>query len=123
MNAQLITSPAGERLIVLPESEYEILRAAAEDAADAEAIRVFRRRLEDGEEDLIPDAVVASLLAGDNPVRVWRKHRGMSARELADAAGISQPYVSEIESGKKDGSVAAMKKIAEALRVDLDDLV
>ncbi|RVQ06666.1 helix-turn-helix domain-containing protein, partial [Sinorhizobium meliloti] len=35
---------------------------------------------------------------------------------------ISAPYLSEIESGKKDGSLSTMKKIAEALSVDLDDL-
>jgi len=33
----------------------------------------------------------------------------------AKAAGLSAPYVSEIEGG--------MKKLAEALKVDLDDLV
>ena len=47
----------------------------------------------------------------------------MSARDLAAKAEISSPYVSEIESGKKEGSLSAMKKIAEALTVNLDDLV
>jgi transcriptional regulator with XRE-family HTH domain len=42
---------------------------------------------------------------------------------MATATGLSAPYISEIESGKKDGSVSAMKKIANALGVDLDDLV
>lgn len=47
----------------------------------------------------------------------------MSARDLAVAAGLSAPYISEIESGKEEGSISVMKKIAEALKVDLDDLV
>jgi transcriptional regulator with XRE-family HTH domain len=50
-------------------------------------------------------------------------HRGLSARELAAATGLSAPYISEIEGGKKEGSISAMKKIADALNVDLDDLV
>jgi transcriptional regulator with XRE-family HTH domain len=46
----------------------------------------------------------------------------MSARDLATATGLSAPYISEIESGKKEGSISAMKKIVEALKVDLDHL-
>ncbi|NKN39477.1 helix-turn-helix transcriptional regulator [Agrobacterium sp. a22-2] len=52
-----------------------------------------------------------------------RTYRGMTVSELAAAAGISQPYLSEIESGKKTGSVDVLKRIATVLRVDLDDLV
>lgn len=44
-------------------------------------------------------------------------------RDLAAAAGVSAPFISEIESGKKDGSVSVMKKIADVRKVDLDDLV
>jgi transcriptional regulator with XRE-family HTH domain len=47
----------------------------------------------------------------------------MSARYLATATGLSAPDISEIESGKKEGSISAMKKIAQALKLDLDDLV
>lgn len=46
----------------------------------------------------------------------------MSARDLAAATGLGAPFISELESGKKEGSISAMKKIAEALRVDRDDL-
>ena len=46
----------------------------------------------------------------------------MSARDLATATGLSAPHISEIESGKKEGSISATKKIAEALKVDLDHL-
>jgi len=56
-------------------------------------------------------------------VRIFRNYRGMTVSELATAAGISQPYLSEIESGKKTGSVAVLKRIATVLKVDLDDLV
>jgi transcriptional regulator with XRE-family HTH domain len=71
----------------------------------------------------VPAEIVRLLLAGENPVRVWRTHRGLSARKLATATGLSAPYISEIESGKKEGSVSVMKKLAVALNVDLDDLV
>ncbi|MBA8819450.1 transcriptional regulator with XRE-family HTH domain [Ochrobactrum sp. P6BSIII] len=47
----------------------------------------------------------------------------MSAKALADAAGISAPYLSQIESGAREGSLDALKKIAEALKVKIDKLV
>lgn len=123
MSAQVIISPGGERLVVLPEHEYAALLEAADDAADIEAVRAFRRLLAAGEEEWLPADLVERILAGENPVRVWRRHRGLSGQELAEKAGISQPYLSEIETGKKEGSVSAMKQIAEALGVSLDDLV
>lgn len=123
MSEQFITTPNGERLVILPEAEFLAMRAALEDREDVDAVRAFRRRLAAGEEELIPSEVVNQILDGENKVRVWRNYRNMSARDLAAATGMSAPYISEIESGKKDGSVSAMKKIAEALKVDLDDLV
>ncbi len=56
-------------------------------------------------------------------MRVWRTHRGMTARSLAAAAGIPSSYLSAIERGVKPGSVKALKSLATALDVPLDDLV
>ncbi|MDN5870978.1 MAG: helix-turn-helix transcriptional regulator [Nitrococcus sp.] len=47
----------------------------------------------------------------------------MTQAELADRAGVSQSYVAMIESGERTGRVDALRKIAAALGVDLDDLV
>jgi transcriptional regulator with XRE-family HTH domain len=76
-----------------------------------------------GEEELIPAEYVYRMLDGESPVAVWREFRGLSAKALADAAGITQAYLSQIESGKRDGTVGTMKKIASALNVSIDDLV
>jgi len=119
----IITSPSGDRLAVIPLSEYERLVEAAEDAADVAAYDEVKRKLAAGEDELIPDEVVGRLIAGENKVRVWREHRGMTAAALADAAGISTPYLSQIESGKRDGSIDVMKRISSALRMTVDDLV
>ena len=61
-------------------------------------------------------------MAGEVPVRVWREHRGLSARALATRAGISSAYLSQIETGKKPGSFDAMAKLARALGVEMEDL-
>lgn len=96
---------------------------AVKNRSDFEAVRAFERKLASGEDELIPAEFVNRILDGENKVRVWRSYRGLSSRDLAAASGLSAPYISEIENGKKEGSVSAMKRIAQALRFDLDDIV
>lgn len=110
-------------MVVLAEAEYDRLLDIAKEAEDIASVRQFERKLASGEEELVPAAFANRILAGENPVAVWREFRAMSARGLADAAGLSQPYLSQIESGKRDGSVDTLKKIAAALGVTIDDLV
>ncbi|MGM0535208.1 MAG: helix-turn-helix domain-containing protein [Pseudomonadota bacterium] len=81
----------------------------------------MRARVDAGEETF-PASVVEALLEGRAPVRVFREYRGLRARDLAEKAGISQGYLSEIESGKKSGSLDVLKRIADALGVELGDL-
>ncbi|WP_349435178.1 helix-turn-helix transcriptional regulator [Pararhizobium sp. A13] len=119
-------TPNGEELVLLSKQDYEdLVRQAelAEDLADAETVRDFREKLARGEEELIPLEIVSRLIDGENPIRVWREHRGLSAKKLAEMSGISAAYLSELETGKKDGSLSVFKSIATALRLDLDDLV
>jgi DNA-binding Xre family transcriptional regulator len=123
MTRQIITSPGGERMVVIPEAEYERLLETAEDAADVSSVRRFERKLAKGEEELVPAVFANRILAGEHPVAVWRDIRGMAAGELALAAGMSQSYLSQIESGKRQGSVDTLKRISAALAVSLDDLV
>lgn len=122
MSVQTITTAAGERLVVLPEAEYLALIEAAEDAADRQSVADFRRRLTAGKEELIPSVIVDRLLGGENRIRVWREHRGLTPGELADRAGLKQPYLLQIETGKREGSVEALRALAAALSVTLDDL-
>jgi DNA-binding XRE family transcriptional regulator len=123
MNAQTIVTPAGERLVVLSEADFRALSEAAEDNADRLAIQEFRRRLAAGEEELLPSGMVDRILGGENRIRVWREHRGLAARALAEAAGIAQPFLSQIETGKREGTVDTLRRIAEVLSVTIDDLV
>ena len=94
-----------------------------ETAADIAAIGLFKARLESGEEELLPSAMVDALVDGQNPVRVWREHRGHSVKDLAASAGIAAAYLSQIEAGKRAGTVDTLRKIAMALNITLDDLV
>ena len=108
--------------MLLPKAEYERLTEASDQLADIAAYDEVKRRLASDEEEMLPAAMVDRLLAGESALRVWREHRGLSASELAERAGLSQAYVSQLETGKRDGSVAAMGSLAQALGVMIDDL-
>ena len=122
MGIQFIDTEAG-RLVVVPEAEYRRLVALSADAEAIQAIEEFHGKLASGDEELVPADTAKRLIAGENAVRVWRQHRGLTIAELAGAAGLSQAFISQIETGKREGSLSAMKAIAEALSVGLDDLV
>jgi hypothetical protein len=100
-------------LMVMRRTQYDAL---FEDAAATAAYDRTR-----GEES-VPVAVVDRLIAGENPMRVWRDHRGMTLEQLGAKAHLSIGYLSEIEAGKKPGSIKALRAIAGALDLDLDDL-
>jgi len=67
--------------------------------------------------------MVRELMNSDHPMRVWREYRGLTLQALADQAGISKSYLSQIESGNRSGSADVLKRIAVALNVTLDDIV
>ena len=72
----------------------------------------------------MPADVAKRLVSGEeSPLKVWRKFRGMTQEQLAGQAGISQGQVALIEGGKREGTVSVLKGLANALNVDLDDLV
>lgn len=123
MNTQIIVTPSGERLVVIPEAEYQILVEAAEDAADVTAIRRFETALATGEEELIPAAFVNRLLNGENKVRVWREFRGLTIQETAARAGIDESRLAALESEPGKTDTEAFEKLAPVLRVDVEDLL
>ena len=106
----------GAACAIVPLKDYDALHEALEDAADAEALRLGRA------DEAIPMSM-ADRLRRDNPVRVWREHRGMTATELAAAADISNLQLSAIENGESSGSVAALRRMANVLQVTVDDLL
>ncbi len=56
-------------------------------------------------------------------VRDLRARRGMSRRALADASGVSERYLAELESGRGNASVLLLRQIAAALSLPVEDLL
>ena len=106
-------------MVTIPRAEYERLVEAAEDLED---VKAFDRAIAAGGEGM-PHDVLKRIIAGENPVAVIREWRGITAAELARRASLHRVQVHDIETGKRSGSVATMKRIADALDVPLDDVV
>jgi DNA-binding XRE family transcriptional regulator len=126
-DAVFAKTPGGEEIVILARSEYERLqarwRAAAEDMSDALAARQLLDAVATGREETLTDAELDELLSVPSPVGFWRKRRGLTQAELARASGVTQGRISQMERNVGGASVETLKKVAQALRVDLDDLV
>lgn len=122
MNVQTINRDGKPEYVVLPWLDYQALIEAAEDAVDDARINAFQQKLASGEEETVPAAVVDALLAGANPVKVWREYRGLTQDALATRAGISKAYLCQIETGKRTGAMKTLRTVAESLGIQVDDL-
>lgn len=55
-------------------------------------------------------------------IRAQRDATQMSVRRLAEAAGVSNPYLSQIERGLRKPSAEILQQIAKALRISVETL-
>jgi transcriptional regulator with XRE-family HTH domain len=55
-------------------------------------------------------------------LREQRRNAQLSLRQLADAAGVSNPYLSQIERGLRKPSAEILQQIAKALRISAETL-
>jgi len=119
-DVQVIEKDGKPAFYVLPAALWDKVREAVEDAEDA---ATYAQAVAEDDGVRIPLAVVQATLDGVHLVRAWREHRGLSQQALATAAGVSKPFISQIESGARSGTAATLKKLAGALGVPLGALV
>ncbi len=94
----------GKPYVLLPLHEYRLMTSSSND-------------------NELPEEILDKLSARqEHPLKIIRKYRGMTQADLAQSSGISRPYLTEIETGKKDGSIRAMKALAKALDVHVGNL-
>lgn len=56
-------------------------------------------------------------------VHEYRKLRGMSQQELAEASDLDRAYISAVEHGKQNISIGAIAKLARALNLSIEELL
>jgi mRNA-degrading endonuclease RelE of RelBE toxin-antitoxin system len=125
MSVRFQKTPRGE-VAILPRKDYELLVAKAseadEDAGTARIVARARKEIADGG-PLLPKDVVDRIANGENPVRVLREWRDITQMYLSFKTNLSQGHISDIENGRRTGTVAALRLIANVLKVPLDMLV
>ena len=111
--------------LTITRAEYDRLLERIEDLEDAAGLRALEERIAaDGvPADALPVEAFERILAGESRLRVWREHRGLTLAALAVAASLPTSYLSEIETGRKPGSIKAWRALAAALGVSMDELV
>lgn len=123
---QIIKTPTGDELVVLTRAEYDALVAIAEDAAEdaADAALATERMAEIAAGAGVMTAEESgALLIRDGYLRAARKTRNLTQAQLAQAAGVAQGYLSDIEAGRRRGSPDTLGKIATALGLPVGQFV
>jgi DNA-binding XRE family transcriptional regulator len=117
---QFIECDGKARFAVVPIDVWKRVARLIEDLDD-EALFEQAKANDDGSR--VPAAVLDAELAGAHPIRAWREYRGLTQDALSEASGISKPYLSQIECGKRDGSTKVLSAISKALNVPVGLLI
>jgi ribosome-binding protein aMBF1 (putative translation factor) len=122
MNVRFKKTSKGE-IAILSRKDYEILAARAaeadEDIGTARLVARARKEIASGA-PLIPKMIVDRIAKGENALRVLREWRDVTQLYLSHKTDIGQGYLSDLESGRRKGTTAVLKKIARELDVPLD---
>ena len=105
------------------EDSDDIAAVAAARAADAEfAARVAAER-GTPVETTVPLQVVKAKLDGAHPLKAWREYRSITQTELASRSAVARDLIAQIETHKKQGSVATLDRLARTLRIPIEALI
>jgi len=55
-------------------------------------------------------------------VRRWRTEHGVTRKTLAISSGVSERYLAQLEAGQGNISILLLRKVAQAMRVPVDEL-
>ncbi len=55
-------------------------------------------------------------------LRIIRGRRRLTLREVAERAGLSESFLSQVERGRSSASIASLRRIADGLGVGISDL-
>ena len=117
---QIICTPGGEELVVLPRAEYEALLERADHAAeDADDVAIYDARKTELESGgvVLPPEVSAAMLRGESRLKAIRKWRAVTQSGLSAATCIGQGYLSDLENRRRAGTPETIAKLAQALNV------
>ena len=113
----------GRDFAILPMEQLKKLIDDAEMLADVAAYDAAKAHLQRENEELIPLEIDERRLAGESTLKIWREYRGLTQEDLSKASQVSRSMIAAIEAKHKRGGISKLKKLAAALKIDLDELV
>ena len=103
-DVQIIKKDGKPAFAVIPYEEYLNLLPTHEDTA-------------------VPHEVVGLVIKkGMNLVKAWRTHLGLTQKEIAKGAGISQAALSQMEKSTNELRTARLEKLAGAMGISVEQL-
>jgi antitoxin component HigA of HigAB toxin-antitoxin module len=121
---QTLTTPSGERLVVLTEADYEeLVRLASQSEAeeDAELIAIANARMADPKASArLPAEVSRLMLGGVSLLKALRQWKDVGQTKLAFDIGTSQGFISDLENGRRSMTDEVRVRIAKSLGVPAD---
>jgi DNA-binding XRE family transcriptional regulator len=119
-NISYIEDSNGKKAVILSLKSFEKIRLQLEELEDIKSYITAKNK----NEETLPIELVERLLIGDeSKIKVMRQYRKYSVTGLANRAGITESYLSQIERGKRRGSVDIYKKLAKILDIDMELIV
>jgi len=104
---QVIEQNGQPAFVVIPYEEFSQLEISRKPVADG----------------YIPHEVVGYHAVEGMPlVKAWRKHLGLTQKELAKKANMAQSALARIESGKHEAREETLQKLAKAMNLTLEQL-
>src|SRR5438067_904483 len=114
--SKIIQGPKGEPMMLLTMEEYQDLLDARDAALAMQAVQT-------GEMETVSSEDALAYVETRTPLAFWRQHRGLTQQALAEATGVSQAYIAQIESGAREGRPGVLRDLARALRIRIEDLI
>jgi DNA-binding transcriptional regulator YiaG len=102
--------------VVVPYADWERIMDDL-DAAHA------RRVISDPTTEWVPADVAWRIADGEVPIKVWREHRKLTQKALADRVGVDQSLVARWERRANMPRLPELRRLCDALRVSADALI
>ena len=90
----------------------EMIDATAHEATMAAVAR--------GEQEML---AAEETVAAPTPLTFWGVRRGLTQKQPSQTASVSQSYIADLEAGRRKGDAALLERLAQALRLRMEDLV
>ena len=112
-----------EELVVITRAEFDQLMAIAsreaEEADDVDVFDALMAELKVGTDAALPAEVTGYMLGGDGLLTAVRRWRGITREALSARTGVAHGVLGDIEAGRATGHPEELRRIADALTVDV----